>query len=156
MKGKRTAARRMTLRSLLEGHDIKSQDELQQRLAEAGFSVTQATVSRDLAAIGAQKQPAGPDGAVRYLLSSPPEASPDRSTLSERMAAFAVEISASANLVVLKTLPGAAGTVADALDSAAPEGLLGTVGGDDTVLLVTRDPAGGEALAAGLRLLLEE
>ena len=163
---------------------VRSQEELAERLAGFGFKVTQATLSRDLEEIGAVRLRAS-DGSLVYArpddellpggLAVPPEARAGaerpvrelRSGLfsqltlepSARLARVAAELlvtaEASANLVVLRTPAGAAQLLASAIDHAGWPAVLGTVGGDDTVLVIARDPAGGEELALALLRLAE-
>jgi transcriptional regulator of arginine metabolism len=106
------------------------------------MSVTQATVSRDLAVIGATKanddhyrigERGDPDEAVAYL----------GRTIDE----FVESIQSSGNIVVLKTPPGAAMVVASAIDGAALAEVLGSVGGDDTIMVISADADGGAGLA---------
>lgn len=141
------AARRRYLRQLLQTHAVANQAELVEHLAAAGFSVTQATVSRDLSAIGAERARLG--GTVQYRLASDP-VRPGHQDTARRLAEFAQSMVASGNLVVVKTRPGAAQVLAGAIDHAQLDGVLGTVAGDDTVLVVTPD---GEAEA--VREMLE-
>ena len=152
MAKSRAAARALILRRLLKEREIGSQEELVALLGQAGHHVTQATVSRDLSALGAEKQLRS-SGEVYAL---PDERSPKtRFELARRMREFVVDMGHSANNVILKTPPGAGGTVAAALDAANLEEVLGSVTGDDTVLVVTRDPNGGEELVRRLRDILE-
>lgn len=141
-----TASRRRLIRKLLLDVVVTSQSEIVERLIAESHDVTQATVSRDLHALGAVK--ARVNGRLRYIL--PDEASsPDGEfvTLARALVEFVDSISASANLVVIKTSPGAAGVVAGAVDSAPLRGVLGTIAGDDTLMIVVDDQYGGLALA---------
>jgi len=142
-----SAARRRYLRQVIQSRAVSSQAELVEHLAAGGFSVTQATVSRDLAAIGAER--ARHDGSVQYRLSSDP-LQPGQQVTARRLAEFAQSMVAAGNLVVVKTRPGAAQVLAGAIDQAQLDGVLGTVAGDDTVLVVTPE---GEA--ESVRQLLE-
>ena len=137
-----TAARRRALRSLLTEHRVGSQSELAGLLAEKGHSVTQATISRDLQAIGAVK-----DAADIYVLQAAPDPSGARSALAQALEEFAEAILPSGNLVVVRTSPGAAQVVAAALDNASLHGVLGTVAGDDTVLVIAAEPVTGRGIA---------
>ena len=136
---------------------VHSQDELAGRLAEVGIHVTQATLSRDLEELGAVRL-RGADGALVYALPGQHVDGP----LSDAPAALArtarellLSAEASANLVVVKTPPGAAQLLASNIDRAGLRAVLGTVAGDDTVLVITRDPVGGNAMAAALLRLAE-
>jgi len=151
-------ARRARIVDLLEHRAVPSQAVLAQLLAAEGFTVTQATLSRDLDDLGAVKV-AGPDGVAVYAVpgqggdSSPVAAVGDDVTLG-RLSRVAAEVlvsaDSSANLVVLRTPPGAAQYLASAIDHTVLPTVIGTVAGDDTVLLVTRDPGGGAEVAAAM------
>ncbi len=155
MRRNRVAARRLLLRRLLAEREIASQEELVHLLARRGHEVTQTTVSRDLAAIRAEKV-VQRGSATRYLLRRGRRKGSRRlDDLSRILREFVTEIEHSRNLVVLKTPPGAASPVAAAVDRAAPDGVLGTLAGDDTVLVVTRAADGGSAMARRLAGLLE-
>ena len=135
------------LHRLLTGGSAASQAELVGLLTEAGFRVTQATVSRDLAAIGAIKVAAG-DGREVYR---PAAAVPvEHGVAGRALATYALSIVGSGNLVVIKTRPGAASIVAGSIDAVPVPGVIGTVAGDDTVLVVASDDVGGDDLAAEL------
>ena len=155
-------ARRRALCSLLERGEAAEQAELARELAAEGYPVSQSTISRDLRYLGAAKDPHG-----RYRLSvnhDEPRDEPRRFTDLERrlgrvINAYTTSIEASANLVVLKTFPGSAGVVASAVDAASDSGevgnVLGTVAGDDTVLVVATRPSGGRNLKKRLELIGE-
>jgi transcriptional regulator of arginine metabolism len=158
----RAAARRISLRRLISGAAITSQDELVERLEGEGFRVTQTTVSRDLAAIGAVKV-ATPAGECYQLASVAAEEGDEAAELARLISEFVVSIDAALNQVVLRTMPGGASAVAVALDTAvaaaAIDGVLGTLAGDDTVLVICRaadcrEAASGPVLARRLRKLL--
>lgn len=141
------SARRRAIRRLLERRAVSSQRELAELLAEEGHRVTQATVSRDLGVLGAVK--VSPDGRpARYLVA---EARPDdeaRRQLVQALDDFALAVIPSGQLVVIHTPPGAAQVVAGAIDRAGLDGAIGTVAGDDTLLVVTEESTGGRSLAA--------
>jgi transcriptional regulator of arginine metabolism len=144
----------MLLRRLISERRITSQDELVALLERGGHPVTQTTVSRDLATLGIEKVQ-DEDGGVVYALPAPGLApDPASDELRGLLQAFALEIEHSRNLAVVKTRPGSASPIASALDRDPPEGVLGTVAGDDTVLVVTRNEDGGARLARNLRRLI--
>ena len=124
-------------------------------LADRGHPVSQTTVSRDLAAIGAVRETLD-NGHVAYRLGATPIQADE---LHDRLRQFIHEISSSANIVVLHTPPGSAHAVAVALDDARDRGhlpeALGTVAGDDTLLIVTSSATGGRRLALNLESMLE-
>ncbi|MCL2316526.1 MAG: arginine repressor [Actinomycetia bacterium] len=146
------AQRQARVLALITGTEIASQAELSELLAADGIVVSQGTLSRDLLDVGAVRV-RGASGALVY---APPGASTaaDRAALEERLARASAEVlvkaTASANLVVAKTPPGAAQYFASLIDQAGYAAILGTIAGDDTVLLIAADPTGGEALAAWL------
>lgn len=150
------AARQQYIVEVLSRSAVRSQTELAERLAEAGIAVTQATLSRDLDELGAVRI-RDADGVLVYALPGEggdrtPRAVPHEPTAVETRLArvcgeLLVSAVASANLVVVRTPPGAAQFFASALDHAELADVLGTVAGDDTVLVVARDPAGGDAVA---------
>jgi transcriptional regulator of arginine metabolism len=154
------AARHAQITAILArpGAPVRSQDELVERLSQRGVRVTQATLSRDLEELGARRQ-RGRDGALVYALPGEVGAAVPGAEPSARLARVAAELlitaEASANLVVLRTPAGAAQLLASVIDQAGWPAVLGTVGGDDTVLVIARDPAGGEELARTLLRLAE-
>ncbi|MFL6060984.1 MAG: arginine repressor [Marmoricola sp.] len=151
-------ARQQRIIELLATTEVRSQTELADLLADAGVSVTQATLSRDLVELDAVKVRLA-SGALVYAV---PSEGGDRSPMvvresaasEARLARLCAELltsaDASANLVVLRTPPGAANFLASALDKAELASVLGTIAGDDTVLVISRDAHGGEALAQRL------
>ena len=142
----KTAARRRAIRRIITTTDVGSQQQLVDRLQTEGLEATQATISRDLKEMGAVKARGRERGSV-YVLQTPRGSETD---LDRVLAEFADEIAASGNLVVVKTPPGAAQVVAGAIDRAGLEGVLGSVAGDDTVLIVTDGSHGGKPLAQTL------
>jgi transcriptional regulator of arginine metabolism len=149
------AARHRAIAEILRRVEVRSQPELAALLADEGFAVTQATLSRDLVELGAVRVRRGP-GTLVYAVPGEggdrsPQAGVDQGFLDARLARLCEELlvtaEASANLVVLRTPPGAAQFLASAIDSAVLPALLGTIAGDDTVLVVTRDPDGGQQVA---------
>ena len=171
-------ARQARIAGILAREQVRSQEELADLLGrQAGVQVTQATLSRDLDELGVVKHRVGgtlvyalPDGPAGPGMSEGPrsgdedaqylrESSAPAATVSlagtavpARLARYLGELltsaEASANLVVLRTPAGAAQFLASVVDHAALPSILGTVAGDDTVLVITRDPVGGDALAA--------
>ena len=129
-----TEARRGAIRGLIRDGQIATQEELRERLAKEGYDVTQATLSRDLARIGARRV-SRPEGGTAYELPDAPL--PDRSS-EERLrdvAEMVIDVVDNGTLVVIHTTPGAASAVALALDGARLEELIGTIAGDDTIFL---------------------
>ncbi|GAB2956744.1 arginine repressor [Nonomuraea fastidiosa] len=153
------AARQAKITELLQRKAVRSQPELAKLLAESGVEVTQATLSRDLDELGALKLRAD-DGSLVYALPGegggriPLTRTGTGETPAARLRRIAeellVEAEASANLVIVRTPPGAAQFLASAIDHADWESILGTVAGDDTILVISRDPTGGQAVADAL------
>jgi transcriptional regulator of arginine metabolism len=138
---------------ILEQHAVSSQSQVVDLLAADGIVATQATVSRDLEEIGAVKARM-PGGDLLYVI---PEQAKDRVAPEEHLKRvfgdWVVEVSHSMNLVVLRTPPGSAHVVGSAVDRAGLPDILGTVAGDDTVLVVATERAGGERVARRLSAL---
>ena len=138
---------------LLEEQAVSSQAQLVELLATEGLNLTQATVSRDLEELGAVKVRI-PGGAMAYAI---PELAKDRvapeEVLRKVLGEFLVEAAHSANLAILRTPPGSAHVVASALDRAGLLDVLGTVAGDDTILVVCPPPDGGQKMSARLAKL---
>ncbi len=157
-------ARRLRIAELLQLHPVRSQGDLIELLQSEGIEVTQATVSRDLDELRAGKIP-GPNGELIYAV---PGEGPDDSLIGpdavatggERLARVGEEIlisaDASGNIVVLRTPPGAAQYLASVIDHTVLPEVIGTVAGDDTVLLVTRDADGGPAVADRILELINQ
>ena len=147
-------ARQARIVELITQRAVRSQAELATLLATEGVEVTQATLSRDLDELGAVKL-RGPDGGSPvYAL--PEDGHPMRPQaggmprLARLLGELMVSVQASGNLVVLRTPPGAAQFMASALDRAALHDVIGTIAGDDTVVLVVREGVSGADLATWL------
>ena len=146
-----TAAKQQRQRLIagwLRQHRIGSQEELVARLDLAGVPTTQATVSRDLEELGAVR--VRRDGATHYRLPEQLETG-EANRLDRLLADWVTDIIAAGNLVVLKTPPGSANLVANALDAAGLGEVAGTIAGDDTIFVALVDGAVPGAVAEGLR-----
>jgi transcriptional regulator of arginine metabolism len=140
------ASRHARIVALIRDESVHSQTELAELLAEAGIQVTQATLSRDLEELGAVKISGAyliPEDGNRPLRQS--EQAPAR--LVRLLRELLTGADASGNLVVLRTPPGAAQFLASALDRSGLPDVVGTIAGDDTILVVAREATGGPALA---------
>ncbi len=146
------ARRRKAIADLVRSGSVASQEELTDRLSALGFSVTQATVSRDLDQMGAVKVKRG--GATTYSL-------PDQigetdwaaGRLQRILSEWVQSVESAGNMVVMKTPPGSAHLVGAALDQAKVPEIAGTVCGDDTLFVVTRDGVNTHQLAHQIRTM---
>jgi len=132
------ARRLQVLTELLGGRRFSSQEELARALARGGETVTQATLSRDLRILGVGKRP-GPDGRAAYELPAAPGETLDRQRQLLDLKVFVNGVRVARNLMVVRTPPGHANGVARAVDMMDFAGVVGSVAGDDTVLVVMED-----------------
>lgn len=149
-------ARRAKVLALVQAGAIHSQSDLVDLLKKSGIEVTQATASRDLEEIGALRG-RGSTGNTIYQL--PNGEGVNRTRLFALPTDLILSVDSSANMAVVRTPPGGAQLLASALDSASASGeinsVIGTIAGDDTVLVISRKSAGGAALAKELRTLAQ-
>lgn len=138
------AARRAKVIALIESGVIHSQSDLVKELKKSGYKVTQATASRDLEEIGAVR------GSHGYQLASSSDVSLARVLTTEKLI---LSVEPSGNLAVVRTPPGGAQLLASNLDHAGIKSIIGTIAGDDTVLVVSRKSNGGAELAKELLAL---
>jgi transcriptional regulator of arginine metabolism len=155
------SARHQQIVDLVGAHEVRSQAELAELLAATGVHVTQGTLSRDLVELDAVRVRSA-SGALVYAVPGEggdrrPAAPGETAAASHRLARLCAELlvsaEASANLVVLRTPPGAAQFFASAVDKAELDSVLGTIAGDDTVLLVANLAAGGEVVGRRIKAL---
>ena len=151
------SGRQARITELLRQHAVRSQTELLTLLASDGIEVTQATLSRDLLELRAEKVRVGRD--LVYAIPGEggdrtPRAAVDPAELDDRLRKLCEELlvtaRASAQLVVVRTPPGAANYLASAIDHARLSAVLGTIAGDDTIMIITGGPEQGAALTAQL------
>lgn len=148
-------ARQQLIIELLSRHAVRSQGDLAELLEEQGVTATPSTISRDLEELDAVRVRHADCGLVYAVPGEGGDRTPhpatDSAATQTRLAKLARELlvtaEGSANLVVLRTPPGAAQYFASAVDHAANPDILGAIAGDDTVLLICRDPNGGQAVA---------
>lgn len=139
--------RREAILALVASRSLATQDDLVEALAELGLEASQASVSRDVAALGLVK--------AGGLWALPPREAPSADPREERIAAYLLSVTAAGDhLLVLKTPPGEAPGVALALDRLGLDGVVGTVAGDDTILVALTDAAASRRVADRLRSLL--
>jgi transcriptional regulator of arginine metabolism len=121
-----------TLRKLLSNGDLSTQEELAIELSEQKFKVTQSTISRDLRKLGAVK---AQDSAGRTVYRLPDDLSSPAMISGNSFAGLLVNVQHNGSLIVINTTPGSASLVARQLDQTRPEGILGTIAGDDTIFV---------------------
>jgi transcriptional regulator of arginine metabolism len=139
-------ARRRLVNRLVTAEVIESQAQLRRLLKHAGHDVTQATISRDLDAIGAVKVRSGDQ--LQYRIQDPAGIRRARSALRSAVDEFVESVTVTGPLVVLRVPPSAAHLVAGRVDAAGMRGVLGTVAGDDTVFIAVDESIGAVAIAA--------
>ncbi len=139
---KNKSARLQAIREIIINSKVKSQEELLRKLFDLGFDLTQATLSRDLKQLRIAKVP-GNDGSYVYIM---PEVGSVGKLMQEKLANTLertpggfISINFSGNLAVIKTRPGYAGGLAYDIDSNMPPQILGTIAGDDTVLIILEE-----------------
>ncbi|MDI3546719.1 MAG: transcriptional regulator of arginine metabolism [Halanaerobiales bacterium] len=129
--------RHLKIINIIKDEDISTQEELVARLHEAGIDVTQATISRDIKRLGLIKVPNG-RGGYKYSLPNERSQGDVYNWLRRMFQDFVVDMDYSENIILLKTLPGTAMGLGSAIDNAEWDGVIGSVAGDDTLLLVTK------------------
>ncbi|MDO4917704.1 MAG: arginine repressor [Rothia sp. (in: high G+C Gram-positive bacteria)] len=143
-------ARQARIVDLLSTHHVRSQSDLAQLLTDDGVKVTQATLSRDLVEIGAERVRDEKSGLI-YAVPNHPVRRSSSDGVDARMISLFKELlitaEASGNLVILRTPPGAAQFLASSIDQAGIDATIGTIAGDDTVMVITREVMGGEDMA---------
>jgi transcriptional regulator of arginine metabolism len=138
--------RQASIRDILEHTSVASQDELRRKLAERGFHVTQATLSRDIHALNLYKGPSG------YAIAAAVDDEEEGPGLRELLRSFGLEARQAQNLLVVVTTTGGAQPVAAGIDYEDWPEVVGTIAGDDTVLVICAD----DRKAATLRTRIEE
>jgi transcriptional regulator of arginine metabolism len=134
----RKSERQEAILSLISSHSIPSQEDLKRLMGERGWSVTQATLSRDLRDLGVMRAPT--ESGARYVL---PEmvGDEDKLSLESVLPQWFSKIDGVGELIVLHSLPGGAQPIAEAVDSEGWPEVVGTIGGENTVLIVCRSAA---------------
>ncbi|HEY8059361.1 MAG TPA: arginine repressor [Acidimicrobiales bacterium] len=147
------ARRQHKIARFLESEEVSSQAQLVDLLAAEGVTATQATVSRDLDDLGAIKVRARGGVTVYAVPELPKDQVPPEDHLRRVLGDWVVDVAHSGSLVVLRTPPGSAHVVGSALDRSSLPEVLGTVAGDDTLIVVADEEVGGSSLADQLREL---
>jgi transcriptional regulator of arginine metabolism len=150
--------RRLTaIRQIVEHEPVHSQEELRQRLQTMGFDVTQATLSRDIKELGLMKRAA--DGAYQVAginVGGPASPAAAAVALSRALGEFLLSLDVSQQLIVMRTGPGQAQLLAIAIDRSQLTDVLGTIAGDDTILVICRDARCAQSARATLEHLANE
>ncbi|MBY0122449.1 transcriptional regulator AhrC/ArgR [Bacillus sp. S/N-304-OC-R1] len=136
--------RHIKIREIIANNDIETQDDLVDELKNAGYNVTQATVSRDIKELHLVKVPLM-DGRYKYSLPADQRFNPLQKLRRNLMDAF-IRIDSAGNLLVMKTLPGNAMAIGALIDNLDWEEILGTICGDDTCLIICRTPEQAEEI----------
>jgi transcriptional regulator of arginine metabolism len=144
------AQRQHRIARLLAEQAVTSQAQLAELLAADGVQATQATISRDLDDLGAIKVRVAGGDTVYAIPELPAEQRAPEDHLRRVFGDWVVEVAHSGNLVVLRTPPGSAHVVGSALDRSGLTEVLGTVAGDDTLIVVVSEEAGGAEVARRL------
>ena len=142
--------RQAAIRELVAAHEVGSQEELRQLLVERGVDVTQATLSRDIRDLGLAR--VAVEGGVRYVLPGSLGGDSDKPLLDSLLPQLFSRIDGVGELIVLHTVRSGAQPIAEAIDQEEFPDVLGTIAGDDTILIVTRSAEARQALT---RRLLE-
>jgi transcriptional regulator of arginine metabolism len=142
--------RHSAIRTLVQEHRVGSQEQLRELLVARGFDVTQATLSRDIRELRLVKMPDA-EGSTFYEM---PETD-QRPALARLLPTLFIGAEGTGNLLVVKTLAGGAQAVSEALDWEEWPEVLGTLAGDDTILVIVRDPAHMDAVQKRLEHLAE-
>lgn len=145
--------RQAKIRAIVEAQSIETQEELAAILRDQKIDVTQATVSRDIKEMHLVKVPCG-RGKYRYAFPKDLQRAHSEVKMQKIFQDVVTHIETSGNLIVIKTHPGAGGTVAFALDNANWQEIIGTVAGDDTILVVVREGMSAKDLAEHMRNMI--
>jgi transcriptional regulator of arginine metabolism len=143
-----------TIVNLIENNKVGSQEELLALLEKKGFKTTQATLSRDLKALKVAKQP-DHEGSYIYILPESPPGTTETERFHEEfpLSGF-LSVDFSGNMMVIKTRPGFANGLASVIDSHSPYEILGSIAGDDTILLICREGISRAQITDALSLFI--
>jgi transcriptional regulator of arginine metabolism len=129
--------RHLKIMNIIKDEAISTQEDLVKRLLESGIEVTQATISRDIKKLGLIKVPDG-HGGYKYSLPVERTQSDIENWMKKMFQDFVIDLDYSENIIILKALPGTAQGLASAIDKAEWEQIMGSVAGDDTILVVIK------------------
>lgn len=146
------ARRQSVILDAVQREPVRSQEQLRQRVRAAGFDVTQATLSRDVRELGLVK--GGADGAYQPPGAAAPNGQTARSQLQRALAEYLTRVDRVQQMIVLRTGPGQAQLLGVALDRARLPEVVGTIAGDDTILVISPDARRARTLAKKLAALV--
>ena len=146
-------SRQQKILELIKEYDIDTQDTLMRKLSESGFIVTQTTVSRDIRQLNLVKGITS-KGTYKYVA---PDVRRESGipVLNSAITDSVVKIDSACNIVVVKTFPGMANAIAVCVDSLYHDDIVGSVAGDDTIIMVVRSEAAAKDLSARIHALLD-
>lgn len=147
-------ARQAEILNVIRMMDVETQEQLLAELKLRGFTTTQATISRDIKQLRLVKELA-PSGSYRYVAADRQGGKSSAGRLRNIFKEGVVSVEAAQNLVVVKTMPGLASAACSALDGMEIAGMVGSLAGDDTGMLIMRDSASAEAFCSEAHKLLE-
>jgi len=147
------SARQAKILEIITSTEVETQEQLLQELAKAGFTTTQATISRDIKELRVVKELTAA-GTYRYSSNMQESAGAFTSRLNTIFHECVTSVECAQNLVVVKTLPGLANAAGSAIDGMDLPYLLGTLAGDDTALLILHDNASAAGLCAEIKKML--
>ena len=147
------ARRQAEILSIIQEYDIETQDQLLEKLREKGLKSTQATISRDIKELRLVKEMSG--GGYRYVVSERKGMVDSDVRLRNIFKEGVVSVDLAQNIVVVRTMPGLASAACSALDSMDIPGMVGSLAGDDTGILIMRDNASAEQFNREVHKLLK-
>ena len=146
--------RQSEILNIVRTRDIDTQEQLLEELRARGFTTTQATISRDIEELRRVKELTG-SGGYRYALSERKTASTSDTRLRNIFKEGVISVDVAQNIVVVRTMPGLASAACSALDNMEIEGVVGTLAGDDTGILIMRDNALAQQFSSEVHKLLK-
>jgi transcriptional regulator of arginine metabolism len=149
--GARKAERHEAILQLIRSHAVGSQEELRRLLEERGWRVTQATLSRDLRELGLVRAPT--DDGARYMRPETLGADDEKPSLEALLPQLFDAVDGVSELLVLHTLPGGAQPIAEAVDAQGWDEIIGTIAGENTILIVCRSSQARLELTQRLRVI---
>ena len=147
-------ARQEEIVKIIQSMEIETQDQLLEVLRSRGFSTTQATISRDIKDLRMVKELTG-SGGYRYAMSDRKSSSASDTRLRNIFKEGVVSAEVAQNIVVVRTMPGLASAACSALDGMEIEGMVGSLAGDDTGILIMRDNASAQQFVGEIHKLLK-